>query len=406
MEVFRGNFFVNGEFGERYVTVENGVIKSVSLDREGNDVTPIPGYILPGGVDMHVHFRDPGEEYKEDFVTGSVAAVIGGTTTVFDMPNNKIPVDNSQTFENKRLAILGRSYADFGLYQLASGTIVDSAIGEKIFLGRSTGGLVTELDRCVWSQKVKVVHAELQECLDKNKSKPTSLVEHDVARPIECEIGGIELIANFLERNVHIAHVTATRSLYLARHLGFSTEVTPHHLLLNNGMNLGAFGKVNPPLRKRAVQEELLGSIGSGLIDVISSDHAPHTSEEKLDFGESPSGIPGVETRVPLALSLYRKGIIPSLNLLVSLLMEKPAKLCRVNKGYIAPGYDADFISINFEKTERIRGEDLHSKSAWTPFEGYEAIFPNQVYLRGELIVQEGEIVNSRKGVFLDGKTK
>ncbi|MEM3213232.1 MAG: dihydroorotase, partial [Thermoplasmatales archaeon] len=126
----------------------------------------------------------------------------------------------------------------------------------------------------------------------------------------------------------------------------------------------------------------------------------------KQDFSESPSGIPGVETRVPLALRLYRKGVIPSLNLLVSMLMEKPARLCRVNKGYIAPGYDADFISVNFEKTERIRGEELHSKSGWTPFEGYEAIFPDQVYLRGELIVQEGEIVNSRKGVFLDGKAK
>ncbi|MEM0195076.1 MAG: dihydroorotase [Thermoplasmatales archaeon] len=406
MEVFRGNFFVNGEFRERYVIVENGIIKRVSLDREGNDVTPIPGYVLPGGVDMHVHFRDPGEEYKEDFVTGSAAAVIGGTTTVFDMPNNKIPINNNKAFENKKLTILGKSYVDFGLYQLASDTIIDSAIGEKIFLGRSTGGLVTELDRCVWSEKVKVVHSELQECLDKNKIKPANLVEHDVARPIECEIRGVELIANFLERNVHIAHVTAARSLYLSKHLGFTTEVTPHHLLLNNSMNLGAFGKVNPPLRKRAVQEELLGSIGSGLIDVISSDHAPHTLEEKQDFSESPSGIPGVETRVPLALRLYRKGVIPSLNLLVSMLMEKPARLCRVNKGYIAPGYDADFISVNFEKTERIRGEELHSKSGWTPFEGYEAIFPDQVYLRGELIVQEGEIVNSRKGVFLDGKAK
>ncbi|MEM2056613.1 MAG: amidohydrolase family protein, partial [Thermoplasmatales archaeon] len=100
MEVFRGNFFVNGEFRERYVIVENGIIKRVSLDREGNEVTPIPGYILPGGVDMHVHFRDPGEEYKEDFVTGSAAAVIGGTTTVFDMPNNKIPINNNKAFEN------------------------------------------------------------------------------------------------------------------------------------------------------------------------------------------------------------------------------------------------------------------------------------------------------------------
>ncbi|MEM0127964.1 MAG: dihydroorotase [Thermoplasmatales archaeon] len=406
MEAFRGNFFVDGEFRERYVIVENGVIKKVSMEREGNDVTPIPGFILPGGVDMHVHFRDPGEEYKEDFATGSLSAAMGGTTTVFDMPNNKIPIANDEAFDSKRRLVSGKSYVDFGLYQLASDCIVESAIGEKIFLGKSTGGLITDPDRCVWSEKVKVVHAELQECLDENKLQSRNLIEHDRARPIECEIRAIESIPEYLEKNVHIAHITTNRAIHLSKSLGFTTEVTPHHLLLNNEMSIGSFGKVNPPLRKRSVQEELMENVGSGYVDVISSDHAPHTAEEKSDFSTSPSGIPGVETRVPLILSLYRKGVIPTLKLLVSLLMEAPSRICRVNKGYIAAGYDADFISVNFDNVKKVKGEELHSKAGWSPFDGFDAIFPDEVYLRGELIIQEGDVVSSRKGVFIDGKTK
>jgi len=405
MEAFRGLFYVEGEFRERYVLVEDGVIRKVSLDPDGSHVTPIPGHVLPGGVDMHVHFRDPGEEKKEDFRTGSTAAALGGTTTVFDMPNNVIPVRDERTFNFKKDAISGKSYVDFGLYQLASEQLIDSATGEKIFLGKSTGGILTDLEKCVWSGKVKVVHSELQECLERNALHPRNLFEHDASRPIECELSGIERVAEYLTENVHIAHVTNVRALSLAKAFGFTTEVTPHHLLLNTSMEIGSFGKVNPPLRKKTVQEELLYNLDLGKVDVISSDHAPHTREEKSEFSTSPSGIPGVETRVPLVLALFKKGNI-SLAGMVSLLMENPARICRVNKGYIAAGYDADFISVDFNDSRKIRGEDLHSRAGWTPFEGYEGIFPKEVYLRGELLAQEGEIVGDRRGAFLDGKAK
>ncbi|MCL5873970.1 MAG: dihydroorotase [Candidatus Thermoplasmatota archaeon] len=403
MEAFHGRFYISGEFREKYVVVDRGVIKEVRDELSDMRATNIPGHVLPGGVDMHVHFRDPGETEKEDFKTGSLSAIFGGTTTVCDMPNNKIPITNYSSFKSKLSAIGNRSYVDFGLYQAASKEVVPEAIGQKIFLGRSTGGLLTDVGNCEWQDKVKVVHGEMQECLDNNKRENDNLVSHDMSRPLECEMEAIEATFNYRLERVHMGHLTSLRSLEFAKSLGFTTEVTPHHLLLNSSAQIGSFGKVNPPLRKKSVQQELLNNLNSKSLDVIASDHAPHTTQEKEVFREAPSGLPGVETRIPLILSSYRKGLI-SLDKGISALMERPAEICRINKGRIAKGFDADFISLDFKKTTEIRGEELHSRCGWTPFENFEGIFPDLVYLRGELIVQEGEVVSPSSGVFLNAK--
>jgi dihydroorotase len=403
MEALHGRFYISGEFREKYVVVDRGVIVDIRDEFSGANVENIPGHVLPGGVDMHVHFRDPGENEKEDFRTGSLSAIFGGTTTVCDMPNNKVPIIDSSAFMSKLSAIGNRSYVDFGLYQAASRNIVPEAIGQKIFLGRSTGGLLTEVGNCNWQDKVKVVHGELQECIDSNVRDNDSLLSHDMTRPIECEMEAIESIFKYRLEKVHMAHLTSLRSLEFSKSLGFTTEVTPHHLLLNSSAKIGAFGKVNPPLRKKITQEELLKSLKSTSLDVIASDHAPHTLQEKEVFRDAPSGVPGVETRIPLILSSYSKGLI-SLEKAVSTLMEKPAEICGINKGFIAKGFDADFISLDFRNTTEIRGEELHSRCGWTPFENFEGIFPELVYLRGELIIQEGEVVSSPSGVFLNAK--
>ncbi|MCL4447024.1 MAG: dihydroorotase [Thermoplasmatales archaeon] len=403
MDAFHGRFYISGEFREKYVVVDRGIIREVKSEMSGMDVKNIPGHIFPGGIDMHVHFRDPGETEKEDFRTGSLSAIFGGTTTVCDMPNNKIPIDNRQSFESKLSEIRNRSFVDFGLYQAASGVTIPEAVGQKIFLGKSTGGLLTELDDCEWQDKVKVVHAELQECIDNNNKESKDLVSHDMNRPLECELEAIEYIFKYNLANTHIAHLTSSRSLELAKSLGFTTEVTPHHLLLNNSSPIGSFGKVNPPLRKKSVQEELLNILNSKSLDVIASDHAPHTAAEKEVFKDSPSGMPGVETRVPLILSLFKKGLI-QIERTVSTLMEKPAEICRINKGFIAEGYDADFISVDLKNVTEIMGDELHSKCGWTPFEKFEGIFPDLVYLRGEMMIQEGEVISSPSGAFLNAK--
>lgn len=405
METFHGLFYVEGEFKDRYVTVEDGIISGVSAEVSGLNVTTVQGHILPGGVDIHVHFREPGQMHKEDFRSGSTAAAFGGTTTICDMPNNVSPIIDKESFNKKLSTVRNRSFVDFGLYQAASSDVVPEAIGQKIFLGKSTGGLLTDLKACSWSDKVKVVHAELQSCMDSNKRDDTELISHDAARPLECELGAIEEVFRNNLSTVHIAHLTSVRSIELASTLGFTTEVTPHHILLNNSMSLGSLGKVNPPLRKKSVQEELLGNLNSRYLDVISSDHAPHTLQEKERFPDAPSGLPGVETRVPLLLALYKKGLI-SLEKSVSTLMQRPSEICRVNKGYISEGYDADFISVDLRNSKKITGEGMHSKCEWTPFENFEGIFPDLIYIRGNLVIQEGEIVSKPIGVFLNGKER
>jgi dihydroorotase len=403
MEAFHGLFYISGEFRDKYVVVEDGKIKEIKDEISGVAIRTIPGHILPGGVDMHVHFRDPGETHKEDFQSGSLSAVFGGTTTVCDMPNNVTPIIDSKSFHSKLNAIGKRSLVDFGLYQAASPNVIPESIGEKIFLGKSTGGLLTDVEKCSWSDKVKVVHAELQSCLENNRKAEDTLISHDASRPLECEMAAIEEIFKVNLSHIHIAHLTAVRTIQLAKSLGFTTEVTPHHLLLNNSSSLGPLGKVNPPLRKRSVQEDMLGNLDSNAIDVIASDHAPHTLNEKGNFPEAPSGLPGVETRVPLILALYKKHLI-SFERAVSALMQRPAEICRVSKGYISEGYDADFISVDLKKVTKIRGEEMHSKCGWTPFENSDGIFPDLVYLRGQLILVDGDVASLPTGVFLNAK--
>ncbi len=405
MEALRGKFYIQGEFKEKYVVVDDGIIRGIRDELSGYDVTTLPYLVLPGGVDIHVHFREPGETYKEDFASGSTSAIFGGTTTVCDMPNNLIPITDSKSFNDKLNAVNGKSYVDFGLYQAASGEIVPEAIGQKVFMGKTTGGMLTNMERSLFSDKMKAVHAELQSCLDRFGIDDVNLLTHDKSRPLECEMEALEQLFSYKLSKVHAAHLTSMRTLELAKKLGFTTELTPHHILLNNSMDIGAHGKVNPPLRKKSVQQEILMNLGSRFIDVISSDHAPHARSEKGDFEGSPSGIPGVETRLPLILGLFRKGLI-SMEKAISALSEKPAEIAGINKGYIAEGFDADFIVVDIKEERKIMAETLHSKSDWTPFEGFDAIFPEMVFLGGVPVVQQNEIISGARGRFVNGKNE
>jgi dihydroorotase len=404
-QTFHGNFFIEGEFRERYVTIENGRISGISVEPPQQDIRRVEGHILPGGVDIHVHFRDPGEIHKEDFSSGSTSAIFGGTTTVFDMPNNTAPIIDKISFDNKLQSIGGKSFVDFGLYQAASGEIVEEAIGEKVFLGKSTGGLLTDIEKASFSGKIVVAHAESQECLESYSRKERNLQEHDLARPVECELRAIEMLFNSGIGNLHLAHLTSIQTVELGKKLGFSTEVTPHHILLNTESKLGAFGKTNPPLRKKSIQEELLNNLGNLNPDIVASDHAPHSVKEKEDFESASSGVPGVETRIPLLLMLVNRNVL-SLAKAVSMFSTRPANRMGIAKGYIAKGFDADFSVFNLKEESMISADDLHSKCGWSPFEGFTGIFPKEVYLRGVLTMSEGEMDSQPKGVFIGGERK
>jgi len=383
---YEGRFFINGEIIDTCVEVEDGKITRIKKSMSG--CTRIPGTVLPGGTDLHVHFREPGQEHKEDFYTGTMSAAFGGITMVADMPNNRPPITTEERFREKLNEVQSRANVDFSLY---------------IMLTRSTPTVPGALYKWYMYEAPDAklvdghitVHAELPECA----GNADTLSGYDSARPARCEVRAVRKLLN-MNRKFHIAHISSPDTVDMCKIGRFTCEITPHHLFLHKNMELKGFGKVNPPLRARWVASRLWEELVEGRIDIIASDHAPHTIDEKeQEFREAPPGIPEVETYLPIFMYLMRQGKI-SLTRLVKIIMERPPEIIGVKKGKIAPGYDADFVAFKLSDVKRIKPEKLHYKCQWTPYEGFFGIFPTHVYLRGEKIIENGEMVGEKIGEF------
>ncbi len=365
--------------------------------------------VLPGAVDPHVHFRDPGLTGKEDFSSGSLSALHGGVTCVLDMPNTVPPVIDASSLKEKREAVSGRSWVDYGIIAgIAPGTDVASlggCVGYKIFLGSSTqsvllreeGDLARAIEAAGKAGRPVSVHAEEDAMLMRREER--SLRDHEECRPRQAELVAIERLKRYHERaRINVCHVSSSESLSSLRGSGMTFEATPHHMLLDSSMDLGAWGKVNPPLRRRADREALFQAFCRGEVPMLATDHAPHAHEEKeRGFGEAPSGLPGVETGFAMMLALVKKGFL-SLDVLLRSACGNPAKTFGLNKGEIAEGRDADLVIIDPREMAVIRGEEMHSKCGWTPYEGREALFPQAVFLRGKLVLKDGSTTAERKG--------
>ncbi len=389
-----GRIYHRGELIDGAIEMEDGKIKSIKKYLPG--ARKLRGIILPGASDIHVHFREPGMEHKEDFYTGTMAAAFGGVTFVMDMPNTLPPVVDEETFQEKRRRVEPKANVDFSLYFMLTADAeklkgVNGAF--KLYMGETTATHASEprgVDAFV------SVHAELDECIRKESH---NLEDHDMARPESCEAKAVRTLLGM--GRFHIAHVSSIDTVDMCRIGGFTCEVTPHHLFLHKDMPLGTFGKVNPPLRARWMAEKLWDELINGRIDIVASDHAPHTLDEKdVEFSEAPSGIPEVETYVPIFLNLVKEGRI-GLSRAVVVLMERPPELVGVRKGRIEEGYDADLIAVDFKEVKRIRERDLHYKCGWTPYENFQAVFPHTVILRGEVVVEDYEMVTDRAGRFV-----
>lgn len=363
--------------------------------------------ILPGCVDMHVHFRDPGLTRKDDFPSGTRSAAIGGVTTVIDMPNTSPPVTSAEALDEKWRHLQGRAVVDYGLYAAPrtreAVSELDTATALKVYMAETTGNLhigaeeVRAVIRAAGdAHRLVVMHAEDPEHFRKGEA-PT-LAGHCLARPKEAEVGAIQALASLRgERPVHIAHVTCVEALDAAAD-GLTTEATPHHLLLDCKRPLGAFGKVNPPLRSPEDRKALWDAFASGRIDVVATDHAPHTREDKEEpFEEAPSGLPGVATALPLLLRQVRSENL-SLERLVHTMAVRPAEILGIPKGRIEVGRDADLVVVDARTISRITARRVRYKCGWTPFEGMEGVFPRTVYLRGERIVEDGEPISDGGG--------
>lgn len=409
-----GNACINGSFEQCCIGVEQGKISSIKKILKG-DVHLNFGrkLILPAGVDLHVHFRDPGFIHKEDFSTGSKAAAFGGITCVFDMPNTKPQTTTVRAILEKINIAKNKSFVDFGVYA----AIADNNItyinemskycnGFKIFLGSTTNSLHLSKQKlrnaihaASQTNKITLFHAENDDCLKKHKSTEQNLKDHVMCRPSECEEQSINNVLNDsknITSRIHVCHLSSCEGFELLRKKpkNISIGATPHHLFfdIDSVKSKQSLYKVNPPIRSHFDREALWYGITNGFIDVLESDHAPHMLDEKsIDFNAAPAGIPGVETIYPLFLAKVKQGHI-SFAQLISLLCERPAEIMNIPKGKIEIGRDADFIIIDYKEITSVKSENLHSKCDWTPFEGIPAIFPSHVFVRGEKLIEDHEI--------------
>lgn len=375
--------------------------------------------VLPGVIDSQVHFREPGATHKEDLESGTRAAAMGGVTAVFEMPNTAPQTVDAAAIQDKLDRAAGRAHVDHAFFVGATGENagllgalerLPGVCGVKIFMGSSTGGLLLPDDgglaRALRSGTRRIaVHAEddLRLTARKGFAEAGRPETHPVWRDEETAIRATRRLLHLAEaagRRVHVLHITTADEMALLA--GFkdlaSVEVTPQHLTLaapDCYATLGSHAQMNPPIRGESHRAALWQAVADGVVDVIGSDHAPHTLEEKAQsYPASPSGMPGVQTLVPIMLNHVAAGRL-SLERFVDLTAAGPARLYGIaGKGRIAVGYDADFTIVDLRATRRIEERWLASKCGWSPFTGMTVTgWPALTVIRGRVVMREDELL-------------
>ena len=381
-------------------------------------------HILPGVIDTQVHFREPGLTHKEDLESGSLAAVMGGVTAVFEMPNTDPQTTDEATLADKVKRGTHRMHCDFafwvgGTHQNARHVTeleaLPGAAGIKVFMGSSTGSLLVEDDEGVAAilkntRRRSAFHSEDEMMLRERKNlrvdgDPSS---HPVWRSPEVAMRCTERlvrIATNAGARIHVLHISTAEEIdYLRHHKDVaSCEVTPHHLTLDGDEayhRLGTLVQMNPPVRGKAVREALWRGVANGTADILGSDHAPHTREEKSKpYPNSPSGMTGVQTLVPMMLDHVNAGRL-TLERFVDMTSAGPMRLFGIaGKGRIAAGYDADFTIIDLKRQAKISDQWIRSKCGWTPYDGVSVTgWPMGTILRGHRVMWDGDLVAPARG--------
>ncbi|WP_226037843.1 allantoinase AllB [Aquibacillus saliphilus] len=433
------------------VYVKNGKIGAITSEILAGDVNEqidVGGnYLLPGLIDTHVHSRDPGPTYKEDFSYSSQAAAAGGITTIFEMPNTTPPVSNGKNFDNQKENLQAKAYVDFGLWAICIGSLNNTnikelhekgVIGFKFFWGYAVhketfqlmynykpgmdnvippfddGEVYEMMEEVAKTGKIFAVHAESNELIQKltaRVEKQGGRTYQDLlkGRPNLVEVltvkKGIEM-AKATGVRFHVLHVSSKEAVEAVREakqqgVPVTVETCPHYLFLSDEdyEKVGPQMKVYPPVKYKKDQDAIWKGIADGTISHVCSDHAPHTEEEKDgDLWSIPAGMCGVESMVPLMLNAVNEGKIEITDI-VRLLAEEPAKLFDVypRKGAIQIGADADFTIVDMKKKSVIKRENLHSKSKVTAFDGFKVTgMPIQTIVRGKTIMKDGIIVGEK----------
>jgi dihydroorotase len=410
---------------EANVGVRDGAIAGIGVSGDAGETIDCTGLdVLPGVIDSQVHFREPGLEHKEDLESGSRAAVLGGVTALFEMPNTKPNTDSADALNEKLRRAEGRMWCDHAFYvgataanaeQLGELEMLPGAAGIKVFMGASTGDLLVSDDaalaRVLAHGKRRVaIHAEdetrMQARADLRVSGDPS--SHPVWRDDESALLAtrrIVALARAASRRIHVLHITTPAELeFLAHHKDIATcEVTPQHLTLAGEEaypRLGTYAQMNPPIRSATHREGLWHWLRQGVPDVLGSDHAPHTVEEKaLTYPASPSGMPGVQTLVPLMLNHIAEGRL-TMQRFIDLTSAGPQRIFGlVNKGRIAPGYDADFTVVDLKARWTVEDSWLASRCGWSPFTGMALTGrPIGTIIRGKRVMWEATLANRAEG--------
>lgn len=380
-------------------------------------------HILPGVIDSQVHFREPGLEHKEDLQTGSLAAVLGGVTAVFEMPNTKPLTTSAEALADKVARARHRMHCDFAFWvggtRDNAGDVgelerLPGAAGIKIFMGSSTGDLLVEDDDGVYSilkntRRRAAFHSEdefrLRERLgERVEGDPSSHpIWRDEIAALQCT-QRLVAVARKARARIHVLHISTAEEIdFLEAHKDVATcEATPHHLTLSadDYATLGNLIQMNPPVRAARHRDGVWRGVTQGIVDVLGSDHAPHTLEEKAKpYPASPSGMTGVQTLVPIMLDHVNAGRL-SLERFVDLSSHGPQRIFGMaRKGRIAAGYDADFTVIDLKRRETILNEQAGSKAGWTPYHGRQVTgWPVGTIIRGKRVTWEGELVEAGQG--------
>ena len=383
-------------------------------------------HVLPGVIDSQVHFREPGLEHKEDLATGTGAAAIGGVTTVLEMPNTSPSTTTAAALADKLERLKGRAWVDVGFFigaspeniaKLAELERLPGCAGVKVFMGSSTGNLLisTEelLDGVLRGGRRRVaIHAEDEARLRERRSITEASGATSALHPAwRDELSALLAtsrclrIARAASRRVHVLHITTAEELeLLEQHRDLATvEVTPQHLTFAAPecyTRLGSLVQMNPPIRDARHQEALWRAVRDGLVDVVASDHAPHTREEKAQpYPASPSGMPGVQTLLPVMLTHVNQDRL-TLARLVDLVCAGPARVYGLaRKGRVALGMDADLTLVDLKRRVRLTDSMMVSKCGWTPFVDMETVgWPVATVVRGNVVMQNGELLNGPVG--------
>ena len=416
-----GSCYINGNLEKTDIGLIGNKIKKIGkIDVNSSKVFDATDkLVLPGIIDTQVHFREPGSTDREDLESGSRAAVLGGITSVFEMPNTNPPTSSLIEFEKKLNLAKNRMHCNYAFYfgatpenadQLSKLKDLKGCCGVKLFAGSSTGKLLVakeeDIEKVISSSdRVVSIHSEDEEILNLRKKfiKEGDVHSHPEWRNNECAMSSTRRVVKIAERynkQIHVLHVTTKEEVdFLAMHKKNVTfEITPQHLTLyapDCYDKLGTYAQMNPPIRKKEHYDRLWTAVKNSIVDVLGSDHAPHSKEDKTKkYPASPSGMPGVQTILPIMLNHINNNKL-SLKQLIELMCENPCKIFSIqNKGYIKEGFDADLTVVDMNKKQIIKNELMATKCGWTPFHDMSIKgFPIATIINGEIVMSNGKIV-------------